>query len=50
MAMLSLIAWQVLNKAASPQDKRFTRRFLVVAPGVTIDNYSRPIAGALAQA
>jgi len=36
VVMTMLIAWQVLNKAASPNDKRFTRRFLVIAPGVTI--------------
>jgi type III restriction enzyme len=36
VVMTMLIAWQVLNKAASPNDKRFTRRFLVITPGVTI--------------
>ena len=36
VVMAMLIAWQVLNKSAGPQDKRFTRRFLIVAPGVTI--------------
>ena len=36
VVMAMLIAWQVLNKAATPNDKRFTRRFLVVSPGVTI--------------
>lgn len=36
VVMSMLIAWQVLNKIASPQDKRFSRRFLVVTPGVTI--------------
>ena len=36
VVMSMLIAWQILNKVASPQDKRFTRRFLVVTPGVTI--------------
>ncbi|MGQ0465465.1 MAG: BPTD_3080 family restriction endonuclease [Sporichthyaceae bacterium] len=36
VVMAMLIAWQTLNKATTPQDKRFARRFLVVAPGVTI--------------
>jgi type III restriction enzyme len=36
VVMTMLIAWQTLNKIANPQDARFTKRFLVVAPGVTI--------------
>ena len=36
VVMAMLIAWQTLNKAANRQDRRFTNRFLVVAPGVTI--------------
>ncbi|AQZ68580.1 Type III restriction-modification enzyme, helicase subunit [[Actinomadura] parvosata subsp. kistnae] len=36
IVMAMLIAWQTLNKVASPQDKRFAKRFLVVAPGLTI--------------
>nr|WP_206443321.1 DEAD/DEAH box helicase family protein [Candidatus Protofrankia californiensis] len=36
VVMAMLIAWQTLNKVASPQDARFTRRFLLVTPGVTI--------------
>lgn len=36
VVMAMLIAWQTLNKVASPQDKRFAKRFLVVAPGLTI--------------
>ncbi|WP_424535519.1 BPTD_3080 family restriction endonuclease [Sphaerisporangium viridialbum] len=36
VVMAMLIAWQALNKVESPQDKRFARRFLVVAPGITI--------------
>lgn len=31
-----LIAWHTLNKAANPQDSRFSDCFLVVAPGITI--------------
>ena len=34
--MAMLIAWQTLNKVASPQDARFTDAFLVVTPGITI--------------
>ena len=34
--MAMLIAWQALNKAANPQDRRFSDKFLVVTPGITI--------------
>ncbi len=36
VVMAMLVAWQVLNKIASPNDARFTKRFLVVTPGITI--------------
>lgn len=36
VVMAMLIAWQTLNKQYSPRDKRFTNRFLVVTPGITI--------------
>ncbi|WP_396230635.1 DEAD/DEAH box helicase family protein, partial [Frankia sp. ACN1ag] len=36
VVMAMLITWQTLNKVASPQDARFTRRFLIVTPGITI--------------
>jgi len=36
VVMAMLIAWQVLNKQASPQDARFTDAFLIVTPGITI--------------
>jgi type III restriction enzyme len=36
VVMAMLVAWQVLNKAANPQDARFSDKFLVVAPGITI--------------
>jgi type III restriction enzyme len=36
IVMAMLIAWQTINKAHSPRDARFTNRFLVVAPGITI--------------
>ncbi|MFN8002886.1 MAG: hypothetical protein U0X75_17935 [Acidobacteriota bacterium] len=31
-----LIAWQTINAIRSPNSKRFTRGFLIVAPGLTI--------------
>src|SRR5690606_9403388 len=36
VVMAMIIAWQTLNKAANPQDGRFTDAFLVVCPGITI--------------
>lgn len=36
VVMAMLIAWQTLNKVASPSDRRFTKRFLIVTPGITI--------------
>jgi type III restriction enzyme len=36
VVMAMLIAWQALNKLANPYDKRFSRNFLVVTPGITI--------------
>lgn len=36
IVMAMLIAWQTLNKRQSPNDTRFTNRFLIVAPGITI--------------
>jgi type III restriction enzyme len=32
----ALIYWQLLNTARTPQDKRFTRNFLIVAPGLIV--------------
>ena len=34
--MAMLIAWQTVNAVRHPQSKRFTRGFLIVAPGITI--------------
>jgi type III restriction enzyme len=34
--MAMLIAWQTINAARRPASKRFTRGFLIVAPGLTI--------------
>ena len=34
--MAMLIAWQVLNKVTYPQDTRFSKYVLVVAPGLTV--------------
>ena len=36
VVMAMVIAWQVLNKAAHPQDTRFAKNVLVVAPGLTV--------------
>src|SRR5262249_336083 len=36
VVMAMLIAWQTLNKMYSPRDVRFTDRFLIVTPGITI--------------
>lgn len=36
VVMAMLIAWQVLNKVANKQDKRFSRNILIVAPGLTV--------------
>ena len=36
IVMAMLIAWQVLNKTAYPQDKRFAKNIFVVAPGLTV--------------
>jgi len=38
IAMAMLIAWQALNKATYPQDKRFSKNFFVLAPGLTVKN------------
>ena len=36
IVMAMLIAWQVLNKVAHPQDRRFSKNVLVIAPGLTV--------------
>jgi len=36
--MSMLIAWQVVNKVTYPQDKRFSKNILVIAPGLTVKN------------
>lgn len=36
VVMAMLIAWQVLNKVTYPQDSRFSKNILVVAPGLTV--------------
>lgn len=36
VVMAMLIAWHTLNKVANSQDRRFVKRFLLVAPGITI--------------
>lgn len=39
--MAMLIAWQTVNAVRHPQSKRFTRGFLLVAPGLTIKDRLR---------
>jgi type III restriction enzyme len=36
IVMAMVIAWHILNKVASPQDARFSKNVLVVAPGLTV--------------
>lgn len=36
IVMAMVIGWQVLNKVASPQDTRFAKNVLVIAPGLTV--------------
>lgn len=38
IVMSMLIAWHTLNKITYPQDTRFAKNFLVVAPGLTVRN------------
>ena len=38
IVMAMVIAWHVLNKVTYPQDKRFARNVLVIAPGLTVKN------------
>ncbi len=43
VVMAMIIAWHTLNKAANPQDARFTDRLLVVTPGITIRDRLRVV-------
>jgi type III restriction enzyme len=36
LVMAMLIAWQALNKATARSDRRFSDRFLIVTPGITV--------------
>jgi type III restriction enzyme len=36
IVMAMTIAWHILNKVANPQDARFSKNVLVVAPGLTV--------------
>ena len=38
IVMAMLMAWQSLNKITYPQDTRFAKNFLVIAPGLTVRN------------
>ncbi len=41
VVMAMMIAWQALNKLASPTDTRFSKNILVVAPGLTVKDRLR---------
>ena len=41
VVMAMLIAWQTINKVASPNDSRFAKRFLILTPGITIKDRLR---------
>jgi type III restriction enzyme len=49
VVMAMLIAWQTLNKLASPNDVRFAKQFLVVTPGITIRDRLRVLKPADAE-
>ena len=36
VVMAMLIAWHILNKTSYPQDTRFSKNVLVIAPGLTV--------------
>ena len=36
IVMAMVIAWNILNKVTYPQDTRFAKNVLVVAPGLTV--------------
>jgi type III restriction enzyme len=38
LVMAMLIAWHILNKVTYPQDARFSKSVLVIAPGLTVRN------------
>ena len=38
VVMAMVIAWHILNKATYPQDIRFSKNVLVIAPGLTVKN------------
>ncbi len=38
VVMAMTIAWQVLNKVTYPQDARFSKNVLIIAPGLTVRN------------
>ncbi|MBI5855461.1 MAG: DEAD/DEAH box helicase family protein [Nitrospirae bacterium] len=44
--MAMMIAWQVLNRVAYPQDRRFAKHVFVVAPGLTVKSRLQVLAPA----
>lgn len=45
--MAMLIAWQVLNKVTYPQDTRFSKNILLIAPGLTVKSRLRVLVPGL---
>ncbi len=38
VVMAMLVAWQIINKVTYPQDARFSKNVLIIAPGLTVKN------------
>ena len=38
VVMAMVIAWHILNKVVYPQDSRFSKNILIIAPGLTVKN------------
>ena len=47
IVMAMVIAWHVLNKVTYPQDPRFSKNVLVIAPGLTVKNRLKVLQPAL---
>lgn len=41
VVMAMLIVWQIINKITYPQDKRFSKNILIMAPGLTVKSRLR---------
>ena len=49
VVMAMVIAWHILNKVANPQDARFSKNVLVIAPGLTVKERLQVLLPAHAQ-